>query len=50
MYLSNFIPGKELKDSVSIIPPVPSNIEEVDHIDKFIRQFLKEKGSSKNRL
>lgn len=50
MHLSNFIPEKELKDSISIIPPVPSNIDEVDQIDKFVRKVLKEKGNSKNRL
>ena len=41
---------KELKDSISIISPVPSNIDEVDQIDNFIRQILKEKGKFKKSV
>lgn len=44
---SKFIPEKELKDRILLTRLMPNNIDEVHQIDNFMKEILKEKGTSK---
>ena len=47
MVTSKFIPEKELKDRILLTRLMPNNIDEVHQIDNFMKEILKEKGTSK---
>ena len=42
--LNIFIQEKDMKESILKTIPVPSNLQEVTQMDKFMRQLLEEKG------